>query len=39
LLGSGFVSPRGKAAGNEIMHKDAAEDDGGPERQRVAEIF
>jgi hypothetical protein len=27
LLGSGFVSPRGKAAGDEIMHKDAAGDD------------
>ena len=27
------ISPRGKAAGDEKMHKDAAGDDRGPERQ------
>jgi hypothetical protein len=32
LLGSGFVSPRGEAAGDEIMDKDAAGDDSDPER-------
>jgi hypothetical protein len=35
LLGSRF-SPSGKAAGDEIMHKDAADDDRGPERHLVA---
>jgi hypothetical protein len=35
----GSVSPRGKAAGDEIMHKDAANDDRGPERHLVAESF
>ena len=25
MLDSGFISPRGKAAGNEIMHKDATD--------------
>jgi hypothetical protein len=38
-LSSGFVSPRGKPAGDEIMDKDAADDDRGPERQMVAESF
>jgi hypothetical protein len=33
------VSPRGKAAGDKIMHKDAASDDRGPERDLVAESF
>jgi len=33
------ISPRGKAAGDEIMHKDAAGDDRGPERHLVAESF
>jgi hypothetical protein len=31
------ISPRGKAACDEIMHKDAAGDDRGPERHLVAE--
>jgi hypothetical protein len=39
LRDSGFVSPRGKAAGDEIMHKDAADDDRRPERHLVAESF
>jgi hypothetical protein len=39
LLGSGFISPRGKAAGDKIMHKDAADDDRGPERHLVAKSF
>jgi len=33
------ISPRGKAAGDEKMHKDAAGDDRGPERHLVAESF
>src|SRR5437016_13731370 len=32
-------APRGKAAGDEKMHKDAAGDDRGPERHLVAESF
>ena len=39
LLGSGFISPRGKAAGDKIMHKDADDDDRGPERHLVAKSF
>jgi hypothetical protein len=35
----GSVSPCGKAAGDEIMHKDAANDCRGPERHLVAESF
>jgi hypothetical protein len=31
------VSPRGKAAGDEIMHKDAAGHDRGPERHLASE--
>ena len=30
---------RGKAAGDKIMHKDAADDDRGPERHLVAKSF
>src|SRR5262249_44610353 len=38
-LGSGFVSPRGEAASDEIVHEDAADDDRDPEPQLVAESF
>ena len=33
------ISPRGKSAGDEIMYKDAAADDRGPEHDLVAESF
>ena len=39
MRGTLAISQRGKAACDEIMHKDAANDDRGPERHLVAESF
>ena len=39
MRGTLAISPRGKAACDEIMQKDAAGDDRGPESHLVAESF